>query len=103
ASLYIEGFYINFRTDRKIKKAQELKLTLENALTVLKEAQIGRGPLLQRAMGTVHNVVSTDISLQDLADTIKSQDSSNLYCQSDDKILSADGIIKSAMDELAQR
>jgi len=101
ASSKVADFYIDFRIDNDIKKAVQVRATLETSLSLLKEAQIGRGPMLQRAMVTVNDTISNAISMKDLADTIKSQDSFSLYCQNDESILSADGILKLAMDELA--
>lgn len=99
----ITDFYIDFRVQDDIKKAVQVRATLETSLALLKEAQIGRGPMLQRALVTVNKTISTDISLKDLAETIKSQNNVNLFCQNEESILSADGIIKSAMEDLATR
>lgn len=101
ASSKVSDFYIDFRIDDDIKKAAQVRATLETSLALLKEAQLGRGPMLQRAMVTVNNTISNEISMKDLADTIKGQDNFSLYCHDDDSILSADGILKLAMDELA--
>src|SRR5690554_340713 len=102
ASSKVSDFYIDLRIEDDIKKAVHVRNTLENSLALLKEARIGKGPMLQRAMGTVNNTISTDISMKNLADTIKAQDNLSLYCQNEESILSADGILKLAMDELAR-
>lgn len=102
ASSKVSDFYIDFRIDDDIKKAAQVRKTLQNSLSLLKEARIGKGPMLQTAMGTVNNTISTEISMKNLADTIKAQDNLALYCQTEESILSADGILKLAMDELAR-
>lgn len=101
ATAKVAEFYIDFRLSDDTQKLIATESTIQNGLSLLKEAQVGNGPTLQKAMVAVNNEISTDISVKKLADTIKSQDAQGLYCESEDTMLSAQGILKVAMDELA--
>ena len=103
SSAKVSEFYLDFRLSDDTKKLMATEATLRDGLSLLKEAQVGNGPTLQKAMTAVNNEISTDVSLRQLADTIKSQDAQGLYCESDETMLSAQGILKVAMDELAAR
>lgn len=100
SSVKVSDFYLDFRLNDDTKALIKTALTIEDGLSLLKEAQVGNGPTLQKAITAVNNEISTDISLKELADTIKNQDAQGLYCQSEDTMLSAQGILKVAMDEL---
>lgn len=103
SSAKVSEFYIDFRLSDSTKKLLSTQATIQDGLSLLKEAQVGNGPTLQKAMVAVTNEISTSVSLRDLAETIKSQDAQGLYCESEETMLSAQGILKVAMDELALR
>lgn len=92
--------YLDFRIDDDIKKAVELQATLKTSQSLLKEARVGKGPTLQKALAAVNENISTEISMKDLASTIKAQDDQEEYCQAEDKMLSHEGIVALAVNEI---
>lgn len=100
ASLYLASTYIDLRIDNGVEEALAKKALLESSLSLLREARVGNGPVLQDATVGINRTVSTAISLKNLADKINEQNARNVYCQSADQIMSPAGMLKTAIDEL---
>lgn len=100
ASLYLAATYIDLRVDNGVEEALAKKALLESSLSLLREARVGNGPVLQDATVGINQTVSTAISLKNLADKINEQNARNAYCQNADQIMSPAGMLKTAIDEL---
>lgn len=100
ASIYLGSTYIQLRVQDGVEEAMARKALLESSLSLLREAKVGNGPVLQDAIYGINRTVSTSISLKNLADKINEQSENRVYCRSNDEIMSPSGILKTAIDEL---
>ncbi|MCM2351551.1 MAG: hypothetical protein NDI69_16125 [Bacteriovoracaceae bacterium] len=100
SSLYLASTYIDLRIEDGVEQALAKRSLLESSLSLLRQAKLGNGPLLQEAIVGVNRSVSTSISLKDLADKINEQSAERQYCQNSDQVMSPAGILTTAINEL---
>lgn len=99
AAVYAGSLWMDIRVDDDVEGLLKNKESLEGAISILKEARVGNGPFLQRAMPIVWEDVSTTVSLKEVSGKILELDRDNAFCQYG-QVSTPYGILSKTIEEL---